>query len=272
MYYPILPPELIDYILSFLRKDSRTLCACACVCKDWLPISRAHLFASITFKTPHVYTAFVEQVTGSLCMHKHLEHVRGMAIVSPDGFVNQYLADKFLRDMHGNLPNLCVLRISRVDWGHLVTSDTYRLLDAGAPSPFPRLTKLAITRAVFPSESVLTRLIVSLPSLTNLSLRKLSFRWHLGEPLAVMDDESAPHRSTALETLWVDGSAEFATPFLAWFVEQFPELSVSLRELGCTPTQWFPVTASMIDALRPAPALRTLLMPFPKGRSGMYSG
>ncbi|RPD56785.1 hypothetical protein L226DRAFT_574135 [Lentinus tigrinus ALCF2SS1-7] len=261
---PILPPELEDYILSFLRKDSRTLCACARVCKEWLPACRAYLFDNVSFKTPRSYTAFVEQVLGSLRMFAHLEMVHGIAIMSPGGFMNRYLADTFLRDMHGNLPNLRILRISHIDWSHLLTSHTYKLFDANATPPFPRLTKLAITHAVFPSERVLAQLLVSLPNLASLSLRHISFNfgtWDLSFP--IRDRDSVPYRSTTLETLWVDGSADFATPFLAWFVEQFPEASLSLRKLGCTPTLWTPATAQMLDALRPTSALNTLLVPFP---------
>ncbi|TFK82724.1 hypothetical protein K466DRAFT_666311 [Polyporus arcularius HHB13444] len=262
MSFLTLPPELTDYIISFLRNDRRTLCACTQVCKGWLPASRAYLFDTIRFKIPHSYTVFVEQVLGSRSMLPYLALIHGIAIVGPDGFLNQYLADKFMRDVHGNLPNLRILRISYVDWGHLTTSDTWKYLDVNMTSPFPQLTKLAINHAVLPSDRVLTRLLVSLPCLTNLSLRSLSFRSQ--GTLALLENEAAPpHRSTTLGTLWIDGADDFVTPFLCWFVEQFHDARVSLRELGCTPKRWTPASASLLEALGPAPLLSTLLMPFP---------
>ncbi|RDX44327.1 hypothetical protein OH76DRAFT_1102541 [Lentinus brumalis] len=143
MSFLTLPPELTDYIISFLRNDRRTLCACTRVCKGWLPASRAYLFDTIRFKTPRSYTVFVEEVLGSRSMLPYLVLIHGIAIVSPDGFLNRYLADKFMRDMHGNLPNLRILRISYVDWRHLTMSDTWKYLDVNMTSPFPRLTNIA---------------------------------------------------------------------------------------------------------------------------------
>ncbi|KAH9950671.1 hypothetical protein B0H21DRAFT_504688 [Amylocystis lapponica] len=39
-----LPPEIIDYIISFLSDDKRSLCRCALTCRGWLTSSRFHLF------------------------------------------------------------------------------------------------------------------------------------------------------------------------------------------------------------------------------------
>ncbi|KAI0699478.1 hypothetical protein C8T65DRAFT_300095 [Cerioporus squamosus] len=150
MSLPTLPPELTDYILSFFWNDKKTLCTCARVCREWLPASRTYLFGNITFRTPRAYTTFVERVLGSLAMRKCLNATSGIAIVSPDGFMNRYLADKFMRDMHGNLPNLRILRISFVDWGHLLTSDTWMLFDVNVAPPFPRLTSWPSPMRYFP--------------------------------------------------------------------------------------------------------------------------
>ncbi|OBZ65153.1 hypothetical protein A0H81_14863 [Grifola frondosa] len=41
-----LPPELIDYTISFVR-DSQTLCNCALTSRTWLSASRHNLFRHI---------------------------------------------------------------------------------------------------------------------------------------------------------------------------------------------------------------------------------
>ncbi|KAJ7115411.1 hypothetical protein C8R44DRAFT_709797, partial [Mycena epipterygia] len=43
-----LPPELTDYIIDFLWESQPDLRACCLVCREWLPSSRRHLFASIS--------------------------------------------------------------------------------------------------------------------------------------------------------------------------------------------------------------------------------
>ncbi|RPD56784.1 hypothetical protein L226DRAFT_574134 [Lentinus tigrinus ALCF2SS1-7] len=257
MLTPILPPELEDYIISFLREDSRTLCVCARVCKEWLTVCRTYLFDKVSFETPQAYASFVEQVLGSLRLQTSLEMVHRIEILSPqaDGFMEQSLADTFLRDTHGTFLNLHILRISNVNWGYLLTSHTYKLFDVNATPPFPRLKELAITNVVFPSEHVLAQLLVSLPNLASLSLYGIAFplgNWDWLFPTIRVRD-SAPYRSTTLKTLSVDGYYPFAPPLVAWFVEQFPEARVSLRKLQFTSEYWVP----LLDALGPTSALNT---------------
>ena len=51
MSNPRLPPETIDYTIDFLHDDPKTLERCCPVSKSWVPRTRKHLFASITFHT-----------------------------------------------------------------------------------------------------------------------------------------------------------------------------------------------------------------------------
>ena len=45
-------PGLLDYIVSFLRRDKRALCQCCLVSKPWVPRARKHLFALVQFRSP----------------------------------------------------------------------------------------------------------------------------------------------------------------------------------------------------------------------------
>lgn len=45
---PSLPTELLIRVLDYLHHDSESLSACARVCREWVYLSRCHLFASLT--------------------------------------------------------------------------------------------------------------------------------------------------------------------------------------------------------------------------------
>jgi len=49
MSNPHLPPEILDYTVDFLHDKPATLKQCCLVSKSWVPRTRGHLFASISF-------------------------------------------------------------------------------------------------------------------------------------------------------------------------------------------------------------------------------
>ena len=53
MSSPRLPQEISDYIIDLLRDKLTTLGRCCLVSKSWIHPTRKHLFAEITFRTPH---------------------------------------------------------------------------------------------------------------------------------------------------------------------------------------------------------------------------
>jgi hypothetical protein len=51
MSSPCLPPEILDYIIGLLHDQPETLRWCCLASKSWVPRTRKHLFAEITFQT-----------------------------------------------------------------------------------------------------------------------------------------------------------------------------------------------------------------------------
>jgi len=56
----VLPPKLIEYIIDYLHDSPSALCACACICQDWVAPGHFHLFyyckiTSINTITPVPY-------------------------------------------------------------------------------------------------------------------------------------------------------------------------------------------------------------------------
>ena len=47
-----LPPEILDYIADLLHDKSETLRGCCLVSKSWIPRTRKHVFADISFHSP----------------------------------------------------------------------------------------------------------------------------------------------------------------------------------------------------------------------------
>ena len=52
MSNPPLPPEILDYIVDNLHDEPEALQNCSLVTKSWVPRTRKHLFADITFSSP----------------------------------------------------------------------------------------------------------------------------------------------------------------------------------------------------------------------------
>ena len=50
MWNPHLPQEIFDHIIDLLHNDSYALKHCCLVSKSWVPRTRKHLFADITFR------------------------------------------------------------------------------------------------------------------------------------------------------------------------------------------------------------------------------
>ncbi|KAJ6551818.1 hypothetical protein B0H19DRAFT_1073449 [Mycena capillaripes] len=56
------PSELEDVVVDFCHEDHTTLASCGLVCRDWLPVSRFHLFSSISLTTENA-PAFLDILT-----------------------------------------------------------------------------------------------------------------------------------------------------------------------------------------------------------------
>jgi hypothetical protein len=61
------PIELIDEVISYIRDDHFTLQSCSLVCKAWIPLSRQHLFYSISLDHSNIseFIALLELGSGS---------------------------------------------------------------------------------------------------------------------------------------------------------------------------------------------------------------
>ena len=54
MSNPSLPPEIFDYIVDLLYDNQEALRECCLVSRSWIPRTRKHLFANVTFSTPNI--------------------------------------------------------------------------------------------------------------------------------------------------------------------------------------------------------------------------
>jgi hypothetical protein len=72
------PTELIDYTLDFLHSDKKTLRDCSLVCRNWLPVTRFHLFGTLYIDSSSVYS-FIELLLPSplptIASHVHMLHI-----------------------------------------------------------------------------------------------------------------------------------------------------------------------------------------------------
>jgi hypothetical protein len=76
---PLLPPELIDYILDYLYDSPSNLRACALVCKAWVAPSSAHLFYKIEVdcrNTPFLTQLCAIKRTPSLAVYVRVLEVK----------------------------------------------------------------------------------------------------------------------------------------------------------------------------------------------------
>jgi len=73
---PDLPPELLDHVVDFLRDSKHALRNCCLVSKSWVPRTRKHLFADISFhgrKTLESWRkTFLDPSTSPTCHTKTL--------------------------------------------------------------------------------------------------------------------------------------------------------------------------------------------------------
>jgi len=56
----VIPPEIIDQVIDYVHKDTRTLVACSLVARIWVPTTRLHLFAKRSLLSAHEVARFTE--------------------------------------------------------------------------------------------------------------------------------------------------------------------------------------------------------------------
>lgn len=95
---PDLPPELLDHIVYFLRGSKPALRNCCLVSKSWIPRTRKHLFANITFHRKVTVKAwmetFLDPLTSPSCHAKtlsiHNAQVSRVECVGSNGWIRGF--------------------------------------------------------------------------------------------------------------------------------------------------------------------------------------
>ena len=162
------PPELIDYIISFVWPDQECLRQCSLVCHAWLPASRYHLFYRVIIASTGTYNLFVGRVLQAAAMQSTLSSVEELVLLDRgDKRCGQLLFQQFA----GRVPNLRHLRLIGVNW---VNFPTHRSA-IPALSTFSHIRFLGLQRCTFPSFTSLARFLVSFPALTSLALANVKW-------------------------------------------------------------------------------------------------
>ena len=126
-----LPPEILDLIVDHLRNEPAALKACCLVSKSWIPRTRNHLFARVTFDTSKLHVELWKKTfpdpPNSPAHHTRKLTVYGIPVVNVPGtdvggwiqtFHNvvhlelSHLNRASLIPFHGSLPAVRSLRLN----------------------------------------------------------------------------------------------------------------------------------------------------------------
>ncbi|KAH9949116.1 hypothetical protein B0H21DRAFT_173028 [Amylocystis lapponica] len=180
---PVLPLEITDHIIDYLRGRSTALCNCALTCHAWLPRSRYNLFLKMFIgsfaslealvsvsRMPHMLPHFKELYqlrlhTSDVWWPPESRHV--MRPITDRPFV--HLLPLFFPQL---LQTAKVLKICFTDWSAFPSHPATQFHQSTLPS----LTHLTLNSCTFGSLNQCVRLISAFPSLSHLSLFDIA--WH----------------------------------------------------------------------------------------------
>ena len=166
----ILPPELVDKIITYLRHDKRTLGNCSLVAKPWTYSSQKLLYTSVRI-TPSRYQTWQE--IASPTSAKLLQHARSLAYYKLQSLHD--FQEEYLKSFH-RLQHLTLDRVCNVDFN--------------AVSLFPALQNTL-------SSLSLSRLSLTLDTLVSFLSHFPNLRaFHLSEPTFTAEHRTVPLPST----------------------------------------------------------------------------
>ncbi|KAI0737548.1 hypothetical protein C8Q80DRAFT_1125319 [Daedaleopsis nitida] len=182
---PVLPPESIDHIISFVEvkfslQGTETILNCALVSQSWVPASRLRLFQRIQLRGPRQYNLFNTNIVRSALMQPWLTHIRSITV---DNCARRFP----LPDLANRLPNLRFLYIIGADW--IRTPLHPRVW--GTFSSLSVLHTLALNACRLPSFAALCRLLTVLPHLRDLHISAVTCP-ALRHPLMFAHQRSRP--------------------------------------------------------------------------------
>ncbi|KAJ7137038.1 hypothetical protein C8R44DRAFT_869123 [Mycena epipterygia] len=151
---PMLPPELVDLVISNLCGDLVTLRTCGLVSRDWLATSRHHLYDA-TYLPRHNLPAFLDLLNSPY--NTFFFRLRGLHAI---GFP---YTDTI--QLYPVLPTFSYLRELHIYGKNLMFHN-----DALNPPLLPYLEFLSLTTAIFPSYPKLTAFLSQFPALRDLRL------------------------------------------------------------------------------------------------------
>lgn len=138
------PPELIDKVISNLHDSTRAMRCCALVSKQWLAITRHHLFRTIRFDHRHWRTLY-----GSICRFQSvLEINRELPSFIREVVINWSLS--FVTSLFKTLDLTCMTRLETISLQFIsfqVGSDT--MLSFQAIFDLPSLKNLTLISSIF---------------------------------------------------------------------------------------------------------------------------
>lgn len=172
------PVELIDLILSHLhRTDTKTLDACALVCRTFIPVTRCLLFSILTIKPNHIHT--LQSLTASpSCTFS--QRVKRLEIGIPNHtFSPQNITG--LSNIVLALTNLTSVRISSYSHESLPFLCTLPSLAAA----WSRLLSIELLGIEFPTSGALVEFICAFPALESLFLLDVSWKVYTRPPVNV---------------------------------------------------------------------------------------
>ncbi|EED77586.1 predicted protein [Postia placenta Mad-698-R] len=204
-------------IIDFVWPDRPTLVACALTCRAWTPKSRRNLFYSLDFHS----TKQLTRLSRLLKTRPNLVNLVKQLSVAPDA-AHLNLASAFPFPLARKLTRVEHLRV-------LGISRNFPCLDpsfTAALHEFKSITRLEITRTIFPSLVVFGRLLFALPNLSVLICA--SVRWTKAEYKASM----IPPMAAPLKLICMSMSfAYWSTDLVDWLLAVVSHESLSIINL-----------------------------------------
>lgn len=166
----LIPPEIYDYVIDFVHDDEQTLKCCSLVSRAWIPSSQYHIFRHVRLHAPHPgENSGCRRLSVVLDQAPHLaSYVTKVSILDNDPRIGKWVAtDDYFPILLGKLSNLCNLDIlvQPTTWneGTRWLDDTIPTISS--PIPLPSLTELTLRKLFFHHPVDLLLVINSCPLL-----------------------------------------------------------------------------------------------------------
>ncbi|KAI0823726.1 hypothetical protein BC628DRAFT_502388 [Trametes gibbosa] len=216
----MLPIEVIERVLDYLRGDAKTLAICCLVCQDWSHRARYNMFKTVQLNPGRMMRFFAVIV-----------HHPGLATFVRELTINMPFSMPLALPRNGQMTNLRTLRLNSVD---LRDERFLETILHGARS----VTEFGLYDCLFATQRDLVRFTQRLPHLKHLALWDPA--WALSDP-QVAQQPVEDVEFTALRAISIVGCSNYtpSTPhifcaFLSGSPNGLESLSVLKLEL-----QWF---------------------------------